>query len=173
MDNEYQVEEWRDIEGYEGLYQISNLGRVKSFKRKPERIMTPSLKGAYLGVSLRGENGNKSVLVHVLVARAYIGIRPDGLLINHIDSDKHNNCADNLEYVTRGYNTRYEAEVHGKRHGSQKLTKSQVLLLHSMRKRTRMTIHELSEFFGITEGYTWNILHRKSWKYLPELDDKT
>ena len=110
-----QNEIWKDIEGYEGLYQVSNLGRVKSLERidrlgrlKPGVILRPKVeRGGYLLVGLHKEGKQKMFLVHRLVAHAFIP-NPEGLPeINHRDEDKTNNLVDNLEYCDRKYNMNY------------------------------------------------------------------
>lgn len=96
-------EEWRDVVGYEGHYQVSNFGRVKSFWRhQVGKIITPQLnhKG-YLVVELRDGQSRKVKFVHRLVAQAFIP-NPDGKPeVNHRDGGKFNNHVDNLEWVTR------------------------------------------------------------------------
>ena len=102
------TEIWHDIEGYEGLYQISNKGRVKSLYNGSERILKPRDNGrGYLRVNLRKENTSKYIRVHRLVARAFIP-NPDNLPeINHRDENKKNNCVENLEWCDRVYNVNY------------------------------------------------------------------
>lgn len=116
-------EVWKDIEGFEDIYKISNMGRVKALERDiqhkkgphfnqvyhfRERIMTPTLRGeGYLGVSLSKNNHITAVLIHRLVAKAFIP-NPNGLPeVNHIDGDKTNNSVDNLEWCSRKDNARH------------------------------------------------------------------
>ena len=109
---------WKDIEGYEGLYQVSNMGRVKSLKRTvrcdrgyrivPERI----LKGrknrvGYLQVQLCKDGKVKKCYVHRLVATVFCE-NPEGYTeVNHIDENKQNNNSQNLEWCSHSYNNRY------------------------------------------------------------------
>lgn len=93
-------EVWKDIEGYEGLYQISNLGRVKSFHRDSEIIMKQTLQSGYLKISLLKENKYKTYSVHRLVAQAFIPNPGNKPQVNHIDEDKTNNRIDNLNWMT-------------------------------------------------------------------------
>lgn len=104
-------EEWRDIEGYEGLYQISNLGRVKSLGNtmlRKEKILKPNKHNCgYYRVELSKNNKQKWYYIHRLVAQAFIPNPDDLLFINHKDEDKTNNAVGNLEYCTARYNCNY------------------------------------------------------------------
>lgn len=104
---------WKDIEGYEGLYQVSNTGKVRSLIQKSElqapwHLLKPCLTRGYASVGLwRKQNGAKTFLVHRLVAKAFVP-NPNGYKeVNHKDEDKLNNCSDNLEWCTREYNMSY------------------------------------------------------------------
>ena len=99
---------WRDIVNYEGLYQVSSLGRVKSLKFGKERILRLIDGGkGYLIVNLHKDGKAKNHYVHRLIAEAFIP-NPDNLPeINHIDEDKTNNCVKNLEWCDRIYNNNY------------------------------------------------------------------
>lgn len=107
-------EEWKDIQNYEGLYQVSNLGRVKSFRQstklrcKSEYILKPFLaNNGYAQVTLYNNTKKHKFLVHRLVACAFIP-NPDNLpQINHKDEDRTNNVVDNLEWCTAEYNNAY------------------------------------------------------------------
>lgn len=107
------VEIWKDVQGYEGLYQVSSFGRVKRIlKTKPNRILTPSCdKDGYKRLSLCKENKARTFSVHRLVAVSFIPNPNNYPVINHKDENKGNNNADNLEWCTVQYNTRYK-DVH-------------------------------------------------------------
>jgi len=108
-----EEEIWRDIKGYEGLYQVSNIGRVKSLGRTVtrkngsklsirERIMKPSTNhSGYLLVNLYNSRGKmKSFKVHRLVCEAFHKNPENKPCVNHIDENKTNNIASNLEWCT-------------------------------------------------------------------------
>ena len=102
---------WKDIAGYEGLYKVSNLGRVKSLnyrKTGKERILIPcKTANGYLQVRLSKNCISKQHLIHRLIAQAFIE-NPENLPeVNHIDEDKTNNCVSNLEWCDRKYNNNY------------------------------------------------------------------
>lgn len=117
-------EVWRDIKGFENLYQVSNLGNVRSCDRDiientssreiqhwRGKILTPKDTGkGYLRVDLTVNHKRTVKYVHRLVAEAFIGdIR--GLDVNHIDFNRKNNCVDNLEIVSRCDNIRYSQKA--------------------------------------------------------------
>ena len=102
------IEEWKDIKGYEGFYQISNFGRVKSLYFNREKILKLSLSKGYLQVTLHlhGEVETKSI--HRLVMEAFNPI--DGMNnydVNHKDENKINNRIDNLEWMNHKDNCNY------------------------------------------------------------------
>lgn len=103
-------EVWKDIVGYEGLYQISNLGRVKSLPRPKTKggIMTQHAdKRGYKVVVLSKQGKLKVCKIHRLVAEAFIPNPGNLPQINHKDENKQNNCANNLEWCTAKYNANY------------------------------------------------------------------
>lgn len=108
-------EEWRDIPGYERLYQVSNKGRVKRLERislqkhlLPERILKESLNQIkWRRVALSKDGKRKNWSVHRLVALAFIPNPNNYPVINHKDEDGSNNCVENLEWCTITYNYFY------------------------------------------------------------------
>lgn len=108
------VEQWKDIDGYEGLYQISSYGRVKSFPRRATRggIVKPSLStSGYLCTHLSKNGKVRTHQVHRLVAKHFI-CNPDNLPeVNHIDENKTNNHVSNLEWCTRVQNVRHGTAI--------------------------------------------------------------
>lgn len=112
------IEQWKSIKGYEGCYEVSNLGRVKSIKRYvrkhngirtvKERVLKQCYdEDGYKRVSLSSGNHRTTKLVHRLVAEAFIENPFNYPQINHKDENKENNCISNLEYCTAKYNTHY------------------------------------------------------------------
>lgn len=97
-------ETWKDIKGYEGLYQVSDKGRVRN---ADGLIMSQTKRGKYLKVGLSKNGIKKGVSVHRLVALAFIDNPNDLPYVNHKDEDKHNNVATNLEWCTAQYNSTY------------------------------------------------------------------
>lgn len=105
-------EEWRDVVGYEGRYQVSSMGRVKSLERKDclgriqkERILKPGVNGGgYLKVGLRAGGKTRMFLVHRLVCQAFHENPDNKPQVNHLNEDKTDNRACNLEWCTRREN---------------------------------------------------------------------
>lgn len=101
---------WKDIEGFEGAYQVSNFGRLKSFKRvKTGRVLSMVNKtGWYLNAVLEYNGLFKSIKIHSLVALYFLGDKPyDKPEVNHKDSNKQNNHVDNLEWISRRDNMKH------------------------------------------------------------------
>lgn len=110
---------WKDIEGFEGLYQVSNLGNVKSLNyscRGYAKNLTPKLncKG-YLWVILYNGSKTKCTLIHRLVGNAFLENPHNLPFINHKDENPLNNCVDNLEWCTGSYNVLYSLSRHPER----------------------------------------------------------
>lgn len=134
------TEIWKDIKGYEGLYQVSNLGRVKSLdivdrlgRKHKSNIKYQNDNGnGYLIVNLKHNGKQKNHLVHRLVAEAFIENPENKKEVNHIDGDKLNNRVDNLEWVSRSENLKHafklglNKNLKGINHPKFKLTIEQV-----------------------------------------------
>ena len=116
---------WKDVDGYGGFYEVSNLGRVRSKERITEiqpychivrkpRILKAQFNGMYYRVVMSFDGKSRQVLIHRLVAETFIP-NPDGLpQVNHKDENKKNNNVENLEWCTMQYNMSYGTK--GKRH---------------------------------------------------------
>ena len=106
---------WRDIVGYEGLYQVSNTGKVKSlrYRKKYEQkeIAINLRKDGYLQVNLNKQGHQKIYLVHRLVAQTFLPNPENKPYINHIDCNPSNNCVNNLEWCTQSENMQYAVKL--------------------------------------------------------------
>lgn len=121
-------EVWKDIDGFEGRYQVSSFGNVKSLNYrstgKPKNL-TPKLncKG-YYWVALAFEGKQKCVLIHRLVADAFIHKPDDAECVNHKDENPKNNRVENLEWCTQSYNVQYSLNKHPGRNSFRRNRKS-------------------------------------------------
>ena len=110
---------WKPVVGYEGLYEVSNFGNVKSLgfrNQKFSRNLTQKTNNkGYKVVALSEKMKTKLVLVHRLVAMAFIDNPNDYPIVNHKDENPQNNHADNLEWCTYSYNTTYSMNIHPER----------------------------------------------------------
>ena len=120
MKNTDKQEQWRDIPNYEGMYQVSNLGRVRSLDREtPDKrghmrrikggikTPTPDKRGYQYLILYKGHRQPERIQVHQLVAMAFLGHTRDdrNIVVDHIDNDPTNNHLSNLQIVTQRYNS--------------------------------------------------------------------
>lgn len=103
---------WLPIAGYEGIYEVSDLGRVRSLKFGKSKILIPGKTGCgYLFVILCKDSKGKCMTVHRLVASAFIPNPLNLPQVNHIDENKLNNNVTNLEWCTASYNNNYGTRI--------------------------------------------------------------
>lgn len=168
-------EQWKSIVGYESFYVISESGIVQSKRswrgKYREMGQRPDAKG-YLRVGLTDETGHQRARrVHILVAEAFIGPRPEGLQLNHKDGNKINNHWSNLEYVTASENSTHAVKMGlrhspcGSAHKRSKLTEEQVLEIRR-RYSSGGDSAGLAKEFGIDKSNVWLIVTRKAWKHV-------
>lgn len=114
--NNIDNEHWKDIEGYDGMYQVSDLGRVRSKKYGRWKVLKNGTTGSgYLTVCLFKDNKVKGLLVHRLVASAFIPNSDETkTIINHRNEDKTDNSVENLEWCDYRYNLTYN-DIHHRR----------------------------------------------------------
>lgn len=165
-------EEWRP--SMVPNYEVSSHGRVR--RSTPGRntyvgrLMAPvTLKIGYLAVGPVVNGKNRTIYVHELVADAFIGPRPEGASINHIDGVKTNNAPSNLEYVTHAQNMRHAANsalmVRGEKHPAHKLTEACVKQLRADRAGG-MSFSKLAIKHGISIATAFNVATGKYWSHV-------
>ena len=152
-------EEWRDIKGYEGKYQVSNLGRVKSLgnnKSKKEKILKHINSCGYSNVNLYKNGKKKPFLVHRLVAMHFIENPNNYSQVNHKDENPTNNRVDNLEWCTHEYNLNYgtrnkrtSESMKGKYKGSKNPASRKVQCITTGKKFN--TVKEAGEYYFVNK----------------------
>ena len=147
---------WKNVLGYEGLYQVSNLGNIKSFIGK-EKILKPSTtNNGYPGVNLTKDKKIKRYSVHRLVAEAFIPNPNNYPCVNHKDENRTNNRADNLEWCTYSYNNTYGSiqkkkldSYRGFKHSKESLEKMQNIHAEKEGKKIKcLTTNEVFKSIG-------------------------
>lgn len=118
--------EWKAIEGYEGLYEVSNTGEIRNAKGKIKKAsLKKGVNTNYKEISLWKDGKNKRFLVHRIVAEAFIPNENNLPMVNHKDEDKTNNFVENLEWCTEKYNSNYGS---GKQRHAKKVSKAVVCI---------------------------------------------
>jgi len=171
------IEEWRPVVGYGGVYEVSNLGRVRSLdrwvrvnsgrRRTGVRYFSPAQTGKnkkYKRVLLR--NPDKQRPVHQLVLEAFVGPRPENCQVRHLDGDPSNNRLDNLAWGTKAENEadkiKHGTLLCGTANPSSKLTDADVLAIRASNKRQI----DLAQTYGVSQAVISAVRLRKIWKHV-------
>lgn len=137
------MEIWKDIKGYEGSYQVSNFGRIKSFKKRfGTQECTTIMKanetwGGYLRVGLTKDKKSKLFAVHRLVAEAFIPKVEGKPIVDHINGDRKDNRVENLRWCTFSENAKFSKRMKSDRYNSVKVVDSQGNTFNSYREAGR------------------------------------
>lgn len=167
-----QSEEWRAVIGT-GAYEVSSWGRIRRIGAArgatPGRIRHATRgPDGYLRVSLSDHGGRIDATVHALVATAFLGPRPSGHEVNHIDSDKGNNHVANLEYVTRSANLLHRVQLgigRGERNGAARITADVARAIR--RDHTAgMGYKRLAQRYGVTWAIARGVASGKTWAHV-------
>lgn len=169
----YEPELWKDVIDYEGLYQVSNLGRVKSLQTSNKKELIKSLHTAHSGyvcVTLNKKSKSETTYVHRLVAKAFHPNPDNKKVVNHIDSNKANNNASNLEWVTYSENLKHSFKAGRKiLKGTErfsKVTEEQVLDIRKRFADGGITKTELAKEYKVHPQTIHHIIIRKKWKHI-------
>lgn len=158
---------WKNINGYDGKYQVNELGEVRSVKYKNPRILKHELVGrGYPVVCLCNHGSVNHVYIHHLVANAFLTKPEDKQIINHKDGNKLNNQVSNLEYVSYSENNQhaYDTGLHGRgeKHYNAKLSESDVKQIKKEGKRN--TYQDIADKYNVSKATVRDILIGKTWK---------
>ena len=150
-------EEWRDVSGYEGLYQVSNLGRVRSldrwrkngsgeYKQKGRILNQGDTTTGYKQIVLNKDKKRKTLKVHRLVAIAFIPNPENKPNVNHIDGNPHNNNVENLEWCTQAENVQHAINT-----GLKRCNIIDKEILEDMHYNKKMSTQAIAKEFGVTK----------------------
>lgn len=176
---------WKDIKDYEGIYQISNLGRLRSldrmlsikrygkfyYKKRKGKMMCPSLNtNKYYHVKLMNGDNKKIYSLHRLVALHFLPNPNNYEIVNHIDSNKQNNKLDNLEWCTKNDNRLHARKifndtVYGESCNLSKLTEKQVKEIRA-NGRMNMSNRQIGNLYNVSHETIRCVLNGKSWKHI-------
>lgn len=175
-------EEWKDIKGNQEIYEISNLGNIKTKDRIGARgyrvrghiLMQRVNSNGYLRCDMNISGKTKSYLTHRLVAKLFIPNPENKPEVNHKDGDKYNNSVKNLEWCTRSENERHAWKTglknyiatKGELHGMHKLSANDVVYIrqHHVRNGGYMKTGELAKQFNVHPQTITDIVSERLWK---------
>lgn len=184
------VERWLPIPSYEGIYEVSDQGRVRriggaqisgkgrgSGARLGRVLALCKITGGYYSVNLWKRGKIKRRLIHILVMEAFVGPAPDGHEVNHKDANKADNTVNNLEYMTRSENMLHAyrhglyvsgkqhrfAKQRGEGHPLSKLTTEQVASIRRRYVPRVVTFQALADEFGVNNSTIQNIVKERTW----------
>lgn len=154
------IEIWKDIKDYEGLYQISNTGKVKSIRYNKEIIRKPCLSKGYKMVKLHKNGVYRPVTIHKLVAKYFIPNPVNKPQINHIDGVKENNIYTNLEWCTGSENLIHAYKI-GLEKGRPKISREQAKAIKEM--KGLRSLRDIGKIFSVSKTTIWKIFNNKRW----------
>ena len=166
-------EEWRPAVGFEGIYAVSDRGRVRRVAPAAGTRVGHILKqtrdtDGYLRLSLRRDSQRITRKVHRLVAEAFLGPCPDGYEGNHRNGIKTDNRPDNLEWVTHFGNACHAVTLGlhpwGERHRAAKLKEADVLIIRAAMGKVK--VRQLAQQFGVARRTIYNVQGRKNWRHI-------
>jgi hypothetical protein len=171
-------ERWRPVIGWEGLYEVSQFGRVRSISRwvtsfggkklVEGRILARNVASTgYPQVMLCDSGRSRFVSVHRLVAESFV--LGDGPVVRHLDGNRENNHADNLAWGSYADNER-DKDLHGRRprgenHHYSKMTNGDIREIRSMHKRGVSQV-QIAKHIGISRGSVYNVISGKNWSHV-------
>jgi predicted DNA binding protein len=169
-------EVWKPVVGYEGLYEVSSLGRVRSnhasSRRKDPILKDANLRGYRMVMLCKGDGTKpKSALIHRLVATAFLGPAPDVRrpTVNHKNLRKSDNRVENLEWLSQADNVRHAAPHTPRLRGEANHSKLTELQVREIRQRYiphQVTLRQLGDEYGVSEQTIFSIIRRQKWAHV-------
>ncbi len=178
-----KVEQWKDVLGYEGLYQVSNIGNVKSLDRVDpsghKRIgkeKAKTLRNGYLSTTIFKDGVSKICNINILVLEAFVGKRPSGMESCHNNGIKTDNKLENLRWDTHSGNAK-DLIIHGTCHFKNKkflgedatnckIKKHEVGMIRFLKKLNMFTNRQIGNLYSISLGQVSRIANGRSWSWL-------
>jgi hypothetical protein len=186
MDSKEKIEEWRDIHGYEGKYQVSNFGNVRtltriinehrrSYTRRGKVLNKYYNKDGYYKVKLyNGDSSFANLSVHRLVANVFIDNPNNYAEVNHIDGDPSNNHIDNIEWCSKEQNVKHAYATGLKRRENyvgeankcSKLKEKDIVAMREEYATGTTSYNKLARKHNVVMGNVWSIVNRKTWSHV-------
>jgi hypothetical protein len=170
------MERWLPVVGYEGFYEVSDRGRVRSLdrvdacnRRRGGHFLKQSRSASYPAACLYRDGSKRTLRVHCLVLTAFVGPCPNGTEGCHNDGDRSNNKLRNLRWGTYSSNAS-DKRLHGRlpigeKHRNSVLTTSKVREAFEFREQG-LSQRQIAEALGVSQHTVWNVLHRRAWKHV-------
>lgn len=170
-------EEWRAVEGHEGMYEVSSLGRVRSLVFRNRNIAKPRVKilkpinvgNGYYRVNLSKDNKPKLSFVHRIVLQTFRGPAPEGHVGMHLNGCPSNNALSNLAWGPYTENESHKiihgTKIQGSRQWFSQITEAQASEIRRL-VASGSRQYRVAALFGVSRTVVWCIVHRKSWKHV-------
>lgn len=173
---------WRDVIGYEELYEVSNLGQVRTKEkirwnskcfafRKVRYLTIKEHPSGYIYAALSKDKKQRRYLVHRLVADAFIPNTNNKPFVNHMDGNKLNNVLSNLEWVTRSENAIHAFKIglqcnKGEKHPKHKATEKIVLEIRAKFQPRKYSSRRLATEYGLSKTNVLDIVNKRIWNHI-------
>jgi hypothetical protein len=166
-------EQWKKIPGYAGWYDVSDLGRVRSWRKgrwlgrrtTPKLLKISTHKKGYLQVGLSVNGSSVTHKVHYLVLLSFVGPRPEGLDTDHWDSNRANNRLDNLRYLSHLDNIKRSKILRGTERCNSKLQEADVLIIRERYRKGELYV-QIALDYAVTAYHISSIVRGKKWGWL-------